>query len=62
VNQRHAFLLMLMGIYIGATAKDRVGEDTFVVLLLIGLLIYVGWSVVAYQRGERVFIWQRSNV
>ena len=62
MNQCHAFLLMLMGIYIGATAKDRVGEDTFVVLLLIGLLVYFGWSVIAYRRGERVFIWQRRNV
>ena len=54
-------LVILLSLNFGSHMPEWLGTDAFSALLLFGLVIWVVWSVVAYRRGERVFIWQKIN-
>jgi hypothetical protein len=52
---------MLLGATVGYRAAGAVGEDAFYAILGIGWLVLIIWTIVAYRRGESVFIWQSDN-
>ncbi len=61
MNQRHGFVLLFLGVVIGAALQNRVGENAFDTICLVGIAVYVVWTVIDYHRGDRVFIWQKRN-
>ena len=61
MNERTNFILALMCLSLGYSLSDKIGENAFLFIIGVGLVVAIIWSIIAYRRGEPVFIWQKRN-
>jgi hypothetical protein len=61
ISERNSLLCILLGAILGHRAAGSFGEGAFEALVGFGLLVLIIWTIVAYRRGEPVFIWQKRH-
>ena len=55
---RNSLFVVLTVLYLGSRIPEDIGKNAFYALLGVGWVAFVIWTLVAWRRGEKVFIWQ----
>ncbi|RHW16359.1 hypothetical protein D1610_16105 [Sphingomonas gilva] len=61
MSNRETLVIILMSAFLGFKLADEAGRSTLFVVLGLGWAVVVILTVLAYRRGERVFIWQKQD-
>jgi hypothetical protein len=61
MSERSTLLTVIMALFLGSRIPQDIGEGAFHALLWTGLAVVFAWSIVAWRKGEVVFIWQRKE-
>ncbi|MEG3155029.1 hypothetical protein [Sphingomonas sp. RB1R13] len=52
---------ILASLYLGHRIAESIGNRAFYVALAVGWIVVIIWTIVAWRRGEIVFVWQKRN-
>ncbi len=58
MTERSTLMLCLIALYLGSSIPEKAGEGVFYAILGLGWAVYLVWTVAAWRRGEKIFIWQ----
>ena len=61
MTERSTLFVVLISLYLGSRIPTSIGDKAFYPLLGVGWAAYLIWTVVAWRRGEKVFIWQHKG-
>lgn len=61
MTERATLFVVLIALYLGSRIPDDIGKTAFYGLLGVGWVAFAIWTLVAWRRGEKVFIWQTTR-
>lgn len=61
VNERSSLILVLIALFLGSRLPENIGEGPFRLILGVGWVAVIIWTIIAWRRGEQVFIWQNRK-
>jgi hypothetical protein len=61
MHERSTLMIILVALYLGSRIPPDIGEGEFYACLCAGWAAAIIWTIIAWRRGEKVFIWQSRD-
>lgn len=61
MTERSTLVTALTALYLGSRIPNDIGESAFYALLGVGWAGVLAWTVIAWRRDEKIFIWQNRG-
>jgi hypothetical protein len=61
MSKRSSLMAILTALYLGSRIPADLRDGPFYALLGVGWAAVLIWTIIAWRRGELVFMWQNGN-